>query len=299
MTQFVRNMAMVCTIGTVFCFSSCNKAPSAEDLAIIPQPAQLQVNGSYFQLPASCKIGITDPQLKVAANYLADLLTPATGYDFSVVEGEGDINLTLDTHLEGKEGSYQLIANEKEVVIAGNSYRGVVAGIQTLRQLLPAEIESKEKKNADWKIPTLNIQDSPRFDWRGLMLDVSRHFYTVNEVKEFLDIMALYKMNKFHWHLTDDQGWRIEIKKYPLLTEKGAWRHFNKHDRSCMHSALENTDFNLPTDNRIKIVEGDTLYGGYYTQEEIKDIVAHATLLGIDIIPEVDMPGHMLAAVSN
>lgn len=132
------------------------------------------------------------------------------------------------------------------------------------------------------------------------MLDVSRHFYTKEEVKELLDMMALYKLNKFHWHLTDDQGWRIEIKKYPLLTEKGAWRTFNGHDRGCMNlaKAQDNPDYEIP-ESKLRIVEGDTLYGGFYTQEDIKEIVAYAGVRGIDVVPEMDMPGHMLAAVSN
>ena len=151
-----------------------------------------------------------------------------------------------------------------------------------------------------WGIPSVQIQDAPRFGWRGLMLDVSRHFYSKEEVMEFLDLMALYKLNKFHWHLTDDQGWRLEIKKYPLLTEKGAWRKFNNHDRDCMKYAAEqdNPDYEIPTD-KMQIVEGDTLYGGFYTQEDVKEVIAYAQVRGIDIIPELDMPGHMLAAVSN
>ena len=147
----------------------------------------------------------------------------------------------------------------------------MIAGIESLRQLFPPQIESKQiVDSVAWAIPTAEIQDTPRFEWRGIMLDVSRHFYTKEEVKELLDLMALYKMNKFHWHLTDDQGWRIEIKKYPLLTEKGAWRTFNSHDRSCMKSAKseDNPDFLIP-ENKLRIVEGDTLYGGYYTQEDI------------------------------
>ena len=114
-----------------------------------------------------------------------------------------------------------------------------------------------------FSIPAVQIEDSPRFEWRGFMLDASRHFWNKDEVKHILDLMSLYKLNKFHWHLTDDQGWRIEIEKYPLLTEKGAWRKFNKHDRGCMERAVEedNTDFLIP-ENKIRIVEGDTLYGG-------------------------------------
>ena len=140
--------------------------------------------------------------------------------------------------VQGKEGAYTLTAESDKVNITGNSYGGVIAGIESLRQLFPPQIESKEiVKGTDWAIPAVNIQDAPRFEWRGIMLDVSRHFYTIDEVKELLDVMALYKMNKFHWHLTDDQGWRIEIKKYPLLTEKGAWRKFNSHDRECIRQS--------------------------------------------------------------
>lgn len=122
--------------------------------------------------------------------------------------------------VEGKEGAYQLkptLRNQYK----GNSYGGVIAGIESLRQLFPPQIESKQiVDGVDWAIPSVGINDAPHFAWRGIMLDVSRHFYSKDEVKELLDVMALYKMNKFHWHLTDDQGWRIEIKKYPLLTEK-------------------------------------------------------------------------------
>ena len=173
--------------------------------------------------------------------------------------------------------------------------------IESLRQLFPPQIESKQiVDGVDWAIPSVDINDAPRFAWRGIMLDVSRHFYSKDEVKELLDVMALYKMNKFHWHLTDDQGWRIEIKKYPLLTEKGAWRKFNSHDKECIRQSKvnDNSDMAIP-ESKIRIVEGDTLYGGYYTQEDIKEVIAYAKVRGIDIVPEIDMPGHMLAAISN
>ena len=152
----------------------------------------------------------------------------------------------------------------------------------------------------NYSIHVVQIEDAPRFEWRGFMLDASRHFWNKKEVKHVLDLMSLYKLNKFHWHLSDDQGWRIEIEKYPLLTEKGAWRKFNTQDRTCMARAKEedNTDFLIPED-KIRIVEGDTLYGGYYTHDDIKEIVAYATQRGIDVIPEIDMPGHFLAAISQ
>ena len=281
--------------------TACNDVPPIiKDASILPIPVSLKQDTTCFVLPKSTTIGINDPQLKPAAEYLASILSPATGYNFKVSEGQGNINLGIGT-MEGAEDAYTLVSNPESVNITGNTYRGVIAGIQSLRQLFPAEIEANKKVSSmSWGIPSVQIQDAPRFGWRGLMLDVSRHFYSKEEVMEFLDLMALYKLNKFHWHLTDDQGWRLEIKKYPLLTEKGAWRKFNNHDRDCMKYAAEqdNPDYEIPTD-KMQIVEGDTLYGGFYTQEDVKEVIAYAQVRGIDIIPELDMPGHMLAAVSN
>ena len=288
------------TLGIAF-MTACNDAPPIiKDASILPIPVSLTQDTTCFVLPNSTTIGINHPDLKPAAEYLASILSPATGYKFKISEGQGNINLGIGS-MEGTEDAYTLLSNPESVNITGNTYRGVIAGIQSLRQLFPAEIESDKKVSGmSWGIPSVQIQDAPRFGWRGLMLDVSRHFYSKEEVMEFLDLMALYKLNKFHWHLTDDQGWRLEIKKYPLLTEKGAWRKFNNHDHDCIKYAAEqdNPDYEIPTD-KIQIVEGDTLYGGFYTQEDVKEVIAYAQVRGIDIIPELDMPGHMLAAVSN
>ena len=296
----LKQIVAVFTLGIAL-MTACNDAPPIiKDASILPIPMSLTQDTTCFVLPKSTTIGINDPQLKPAAEYLASILSPATGYSFKVSEGQGNINLGIGT-MEGAEDAYTLVSNPESVNITGNTYRGVIAGIQSLRQLFPAEIEADKKVSGmSWGIPSVQIQDAPRFGWRGLMLDVSRHFYSKEEVMEFLDLMALYKLNKFHWHLTDDQGWRLEIKKYPLLTEKGAWRKFNNHDRDCMKYAAEqdNPDYEIPTD-KMQIVEGDTLYGGFYTQEDVKEVIAYAQVRGIDIIPELDMPGHMLAAVSN
>ena len=296
----LKQIVAVFTLGIAL-MTACNDAPPIiKDASILPIPVSLKQDTTCFVLPKSTTIGINDPQLKPAAEYLASILSPATGYNFKVSEGQGNINLGIGT-MEGEEDTYTLVSNPENVNITGNTYRGVIAGIQSLRQLFPAEIEADKKLSGmSWGIPSVEIQDAPRFGWRGLMLDVSRHFYSKEEVMEFLDLMALYKLNKFHWHLTDDQGWRLEIKKYPLLTEKGAWRKFNNHDRDCIKYAAEqdNPDYEIPTD-KMQIVEGDTLYGGFYTQEDVKEVIAYAQVRGIDIIPELDMPGHMLAAVSN
>lgn len=294
-----RFLFFACAVAGALLSGACSSRPDVAEVSLLPQPKQVEIGQESFRLPSSCRIGVSDPQLKNAARLLAGILGPSTGYTFDIVDGPGDIMLKVDTTLQGLEGAYRLQVDASGAVVTGESYRGVIAGIQTLRQLLPDAVESRTKADCSWEIPAVSISDAPKYEWRGLMLDVSRHFYTPAEVKELLDLMSLYKMNKFHWHLTDDQGWRVEIKAYPLLTEKGAWRTFNWHDRSCMRSAQSNPDFQLPSDERIKVVDGDTLYGGFYTQEQIKDIVAYAADRGIDVVPEVDMPGHMLAAVSN
>ena len=280
---------------------SCGGAARPEGpITIVPVPTQLEETNGGFKLSDGATIGAMSDDLMPAAEYLASILTPATGYTITPTQGEGTITLAIGD-VAGNPGGYTFKATGSKVEITGNNYAGVIAGIETLRQLLPAQIEAKTVVDSvAWVIPTVNIADAPRFEWRGLMLDVSRHFYTKEEVMNLLDLMALYKMNKFHWHLTDDQGWRIEIKKYPLLTEKGAWRKFNSQDRTCQHLARTtgNPDYEIPED-KIRVVEGDTLYGGFYTQDDIREVVAYAQVRGIDVVPEIDMPGHMLAAVSN
>ncbi len=296
-----KSLWATCLMTGALMFGACTSTPpTVKEISIVPVTSQLEETQGIFELKGSATIGVTDPNLKPAAEYLLSILAPATGYELKVVDGEGTITLSLD-QIADKEGAYTFNSTPTHINITGNTYAGVIAGIETFRQLLPNEIECDEEvRGMSWGIPTVNITDVPRYEWRGMMLDVSRHFYTVEEVKNFLDVMALYKMNKFHWHLTDDQGWRIEIKKYPLLTEKGAWRTFNSHDRDCIYRAKNenNPDMELNPE-LIQVVEGDTLYGGFYTQDDIRDVVAYAQVRGIDIIPEIDMPGHMLAGVSN
>ncbi len=282
--------------------TSCNSVNTDQPkISIMPQPKEITSTNGEFVLTPTTTIGVSESALLPAANYLANLLSASTGYTLKVTEGKGDINLKIEAAATSAEGAYDLISSNKGVTITAADYEGVINGMQSLRQLLPHQIESKTAVNGvKWAVPAVTIKDAPRFEWRGLMLDVSRHFYSAEEVKELLDLMSLYKLNKFHWHLTDDQGWRIEIKQYPLLTEKGAWRTFNSHDRDCMKRAADqdNSDFNIPTE-KLRVVNGDTLYGGFYTQDEIRDIVNYAGVLGIDVLPEIDMPGHFLAAISE
>jgi hexosaminidase len=179
----------------------------------------------------------------------------------------------------GKEG-YRLSVDENTIRIAAAEPAGVFYGVQTLRQLLPVEIESPEEKaGVDWSVPAVDITDRPRFPWRGMLLDSCRHFFPVKDVKHFIDVMAMHKMNIFHWHLTDDQGWRVEIKAYPKLTEVGSTRKATV----------------IPGTRKQK----PGAYGGFYTQEQLRDIVAYAAKRHVTIVPEIEMPGHSVAALAS
>lgn len=280
-------------------FSSCTPTVKQE-IAILPTPVSLTEQSGSFVLKDGMKIGVSDQSLFPAVGYLQEILRNVISSSVEVTTDKNQVDMYFQLKdTGGKPGSYKLQSTPEYIQVEAYDYSGIISAITTIRQLLPAAIEVQGEKQT-YSIPVVQIEDVPRFEWRGFMLDASRHFWSKDEVKHVLDLMSLYKLNKFHWHLSDDQGWRIEIEKYPLLTEKGAWRKFNEQDRICMARAKEedNTDFLIPED-KIRIVEGDTLYGGYYTHDDIKEIVAYATQRGIDVIPEIDMPGHFLAAISQ
>ena len=280
-------------------FSSCTSTVKQE-IAILPTPVSLTEQSGSFVLKDGMKIGVSDQSLFPATGYLQEILRNVVSSSVEVTTDKSQVGMYFQLKdTVGKPGSYKLESTPEYIRVEATDYSGIISAITTIRQLLPAVTEVQGEKQ-NYSIPVVQIEDAPRFEWRGFMLDASRHFWNKKEVKHVLDLMSLYKLNKFHWHLSDDQGWRIEIEKYPLLTEKGAWRKFNTQDRTCMARAKEedNTDFLIPED-KIRIVEGDTLYGGYYTHDDIKEIVAYATQRGIDVIPEIDMPGHFLAAISQ
>ncbi|MBO4590045.1 MAG: beta-N-acetylhexosaminidase [Bacteroidaceae bacterium] len=297
----------------IVCLLACI-VPMMATVNIIPKPLNVTEREGTFRLRDGLTIGYNDPSLAPAATYLQEMLSRATGFRIKTAK-KGRIQLTLiptpeSSHQEGelfpsteetKElEDYELVSDKTGIRITAASYRGIINGIATLRQLLPNEIESMTKvEGVAWNVPAVSIQDSPNFHWRGLMLDPVRHFYSIEETKKLLDEMALYKLNKFHWHLSDNEGFRMEVKAYPGLTsDTVAWRRFNVHDYRCLDRAgKENNAAMLIPWKYIKEVEGyGELYGGYYTQDEIRDVVAYAAVRGIDIIPEIDMPGHNGAA---
>ena len=257
---------------------------------VIPMPQRMTPGKGTLTLSTESSISYATPALQPAADYLQGLMKSHAGLQTSTVAGKkGTVRLAVKK--QKTAGAYTLNITTGGIDITGSDYEGVVNGITTLAQLLMQQGAT---------LSATTIADSPRFRWRGFHLDCSRHFFTVQEVERIIDMMAFYKINRFHWHLTDDQGWRIEIKKYPLLTERGAWRKHNNQDTICMQRAKaeDMPDLLVPRD-RYKVVKGDTLYGGFYTQEDIRSVVRYARQRGIEIMPEIDMPGHFLSAIDN
>ncbi len=257
-----------------------------ENLNIIPQPKHLQKSEGVYALQSTTKIVVSQGAEDVGY-YLRDLLQPSTGYTLRIMDSAAEkfasnyimLLLTDVDETLGEEG-YSLTVQPDAVVIRAPQLAGLFYGIQTLRQLLPPELESDHKMDVAWLIPAVIIEDAPRFIWRGMHLDVGRHMFPVTFIKRFLDLMALHKLNVFHWHLTEDQGWRIEIMKYPQLTKVGAYR------AATPFMSDRHTLDGIP-------------YGGYYTQAQVKEIVAYAAQRFITIVPEIELPGHSVAALAS
>jgi hexosaminidase len=239
------------------------------------------------------------PIIPYPASALNVLLTNSLGQPLAngTPASKKAIRFIHDGSIEAEEG-YRLIISPMGMTVTARTPAGMFMAVQTIRQLLPAQAERPlTRPLRTIALPAVNIEDAPAWSWRGMHLDVSRHFFSIAYLKKLIDVMALYKMNRLHLHLTDDQGWRIEIKKYPLLTEQGAWRTFDKNDSACMRKSHDNPDFAIDPQH-IRHKDGKTLYGGFYTQEQMKGLVAYAAARHIDIIPEIDMPGHMMAAIT-
>lgn len=275
----------------------------AQDLPLIPYPAQIKINEGSFTLSKETLLILSDEgKFTNEVNYLQRFLSPIIGQNLKISgallvasPNETMINIIHSNLVEGDEG-YSLEITPTEVTIKAKTPAGAFYAIQTIRQLLPVEAETG-KELTSVSLPALKIVDKPAFEWRGSHIDVSRHFFSSDYIKRHIDRLALYKMNKFHWHLTDDQGWRIEIKQYPDLITKGAWRNYSKHDTMCMKMAVDNPDLIIDSRYIIKKEGQKDMYGGFFTQGEIKDIIQYAAERHIEIIPEIDMPGHMDAVV--
>ncbi|MCX6271276.1 MAG: family 20 glycosylhydrolase [Bacteroidetes bacterium] len=276
------------TIATFLLLQSFIITLMAGPVNIIPYPAKLSKKWGHFTIRPSTRLIIdgNNQEVRRLAHFFTAKLKTAGGPEISIVEknktkpGRFDLQFTLESPPTGlgKEG-YELTIRRKSLILRASSGNGLFYGIITLFQLLPPEIEGNATAGlSKWTIPCLHITDFPRFPYRGLHLDVSRHFFPVEFIKEYIDLLSYYKMNTFHWHLTDDQGWRLEIKKYPLLTQIGSIRKGTQVAKSDQ------------TDN--------TPYGGFYTQEQVRDVVRYAAERYITIIPEIEMPGHAVAALT-
>lgn len=257
----------------LFWIMSCDTPPQEMDLkesALIPQPAKVNATGSSFALTASSNIRFNDASLEQLGDYLAHILRPSTGFSLEIGKGiqpaKGDIFLQL-TDVAGTEEEYSLQIEEDFVLISG-SPAGLFYGIQTFRQLLPSAVEYADMQEGPWLIPTGIIDDTPSYGYRGAMLDVARHFFALEDVKRYVDLISAFKINHLHLHLSDDQGWRIEIKSWPKLATHGG---------------------------SAEVGGGK---GGYYTQEQYTELVDYAAKNFVTIVPEIDMPGHTHAALA-
>lgn len=282
-TLLALSMAVAMTGLFTQCQSSGNNQQT-EQTALIPIPQTVTYAETAFKISQGTTIGLesSSSELLSIADYFNHKVNPALGYSLEVKE-QGDIQFSLINNPDlGNEG-YHLKVEKRQITIEANQPAGIFYGVQTLLQMLPKEIRSQQvQHDVEWAIAGADITDKPQFSWRGLMLDVSRHWFTKEEVMRFIDELAEYKMNVFHWHLTDDQGWRIEIKSLPNLTAKGAWRA--KRVGQWWQREPQQPD-------------EEATYGGYYTQEDIKDVLAYAKQRYVRVIPEIDVPGHSLATL--
>lgn len=275
-------MRKILLIASCFAFLASSVCFGQKDLKIIPYPQNLEMHSGQFKVIGAsiCAQGLDKASSTIASDFARQLYC-ATGKVnlLTAAPKRHCILFTFDKNLANEE--YALTVTKKKVTVSASSYNGFLYGVETLKQMLPTAIYGKTAAPKEkWVLQCVKIQDKPRFAYRGMHLDCARHFFSVDEVKKYLDIMAIYKLNTFHWHLTEDQGWRIEIKKYPKLTQIGAFRD----------GTMIGHDFT--SNDGIR-------YGGFYTQDQVKDIVAYAQKLGITIIPEIDLPGHMVAALAS
>ena len=266
------------TLLTVVLALSCRENGQPQPFSVIPMPNDVTLAEGSFNV-AGALVSVDenlDEASAKAVKAFSETLETVTGKPMTGKRG-GVIRFGLNPNMGTEE--YFLQVKPDGVNVEASAFGGFFYAIQTLKQMLPAEVYGNQKANAAWLLPCVTILDAPRFDYRGIHLDPCRHFWTVEETKRYIDIAAAYKLNRLHWHLTEDQGWRMEIKKYPKLTEVGAWRN-----GTCIGKDFDSND--------------GIRYGGFYTQDEMREIVAYAAERNVTVIPEVDLPGHMVAALA-
>lgn len=269
-------------------FASCakQKTVTEKDIHIIPKPVELKLTEGRFDFTGTTSFVVVNDEQKHLAESFINTFEKASGWKLNTTTKKPNTNFVsfnIDNNLSKEE--YKLVVNKDHIEITAKGHAGFLYALETIRQLLPEQIESnKVVSNTDWHIPALTIQDKPRFVYRGLMLDLSRHFFDKSYIEATIDRLAMLKMNVLHLHLVDDQGWRIEIKKYPKLTEVGAWRVDQEH-------VIWNARLTVDPDEK-------GTYGGFLTQEELKDIVKYAATKNIEIIPEIEMPAHVSSAIA-
>jgi len=283
--RIIQSFSMLLLVALVGCGEKSKTIFTETDINIIPKPLEMKFNQGAFRFTKDTKFVVANDMTNVV-EVLRQKFSDAAGWNMDVVSNlpnKNFVQLSLDSNL--KEEEYTLRVTDNNVVVTANGFKGFLYGLETIRQLLPVAIESKELvQNVNWDVPNVEIKDSPRFKWRGFMLDISRHFFDKDYILATIDQLALLKLNTLHLHLVDDQGWRIEIKKYPKLTEVGGFR-----------VDQENKPWNgRPTPD----LGTETTYGGFYTQEDIKEIVAYASSRGVTVVPEIEMPAHVMSAIA-
>jgi hexosaminidase len=288
----MKRLLTLLAVPIVALFTDCTgvKTTDTENVyAIIPAPASIAPREGNFTFTPKTRITLNtlNDETRLAADFLASMVNRVSGFSVPVSGGTRASRNTVAMFIDaeagtGKEG-YNLTVTSKGIAIKAETAAGLFYAVQTIRQLLPAEVESLSPvQSIKLTVPACEIKDNPRFVYRGMHLDVGRHMFPMEYVKRYIDMIALHKMNTFHWHLTEDQGWRIEIKKYPLLTEVGGFRK----ETLIGHGGRPPFEFD------------GTPYGGFYTQEEVKEIVEYARQRFITVIPEIEMPGHSVAALA-
>lgn len=268
-------LLLACLLFATSCGSKESIKSYNEGINIIPSPNSLVViSEERFTLDRNTSIGASEADSQTIADFFAAKINSSTGYSIEVTDGDdAPIELIIDKSISDNTQGYELSVNADKVRVVGASAEALFYGMQSFMQLLPAEIESSTLvRGVEWSAPSVEIVDAPRFEYRGIMFDVCRHFIPVESLKKQIDVLSLFKINYLHWHLTEDQAWRVEIKKYPRLTEVGAFRVDPDSD--------------------------GTPYGGFYTQDEIREVVAYAAERFITILPEFELPGHELAAIA-